>query len=386
MRDERNSFLDIIGRHFYAQRPNVPEGLNYTAHIEAIPEFSFYNFNLRSRGCRHSLSGGCTMCDYWVSRDLDPSRIVDFAREALESLDHVPGMLCMGPYGSMFDDWEVAPAARREIYRLMKAVGSSFYAVFTRFDTVTEDKIQELLEYFRPDEISVDLGLETADAWKRKYCVNKALGTEAILDALALLQHYGIFTTVYILLGVPFLSPAEMIEDTIDSILWSFDHGVNYAVVFPVHIKPWTVVRWLYEHRLYEPVSLWSVVEVLSRLPSELLKKVGLSWHNPRPERTHPLSPVSTIVPTTCPTCYDQVVRLLESYRFSLYRIETVVRAAAIECECKDSWRRQVATVPAMPLVVRVRDAYRQLGIDILGQEWWARYGESVLAGVPDCE
>ena len=381
---ERNFFLDTIGKHFSKQRPDIPEGLNYTVHIEATPESAFCNINLRSRGCRHNFLGGCTMCDYWVSRELDPARIIDFAREAINSLDRTPDMLCVGPYGSMFDEWEVPAPVRREIYQLMRSVKSSFYATFTRFDTVTEDKVKELAEHFEPGTISLDLGLETADPWKLKYCVNKALNLEQVAAALELLKRYQIFTTTYILLGVPFLSTAEMVQDTVSSVLWSLDHSVNYAVIFTVHIKPWTVVRWLYEHQSYEPVSLWALVEVLTQLPPELLGRVGLSWHNPRPERTHPLSTAPTLEPTTCPACYERVVPLLESYRFSQDRAETVRQVASIECACREEWRQKYAAKPIQPLAERVRNTYQQMGIDVLGETWWDQHGHDVLSSVPD--
>ena len=379
---ERNSFLDTVGKHLNRNRPNTPEGLNYTAHIETSPDRSFYNINLRSRGCSHNLRGGCTVCDYWVSRDLDPSRMVDFTREALGALDCTPDMLEVGPYGSMLDDQEVPPKVRREIYRLMKSIGAPFYAVFTRFDTITEDKLAELVEYFEPTEVSVDMGLEISDPWKLKYCVNKALGIGQITSAIELLKRFHLYSAAYILLGVPFLTSAEMIEDTVSSVLWALSNGIDYAVVFPVHVKPWTVVRWLYEHDLYEPISLWSLVEVLARIPPKLLTQVGISWHNERAERSHPLYEIPKITPETCPLCQDQVVSILESYRFSADRVETVTRLAEIECECRDAWRRRLNAIVNMPLEERVKDIYRKMGVDILGEDWWADNGEGVLASV----
>jgi len=310
--------------------------------------------------------------------------MVGFAREALASLDRVPDMLEVGPYGSMLDDQEVPPKVRREIYRLMKSVSAPFYAIFTRFDTITEDKLEELVEHFEPTEMSVDMGLETSDPWKLKYCVNKALEIGQIISAVKLLKRYNLYSAAYILLGVPFLTSAEMIDDTLSSVLWALSNSIDYAVVFPVHVKPWTVVRWLYEHDLYEPISLWDLVEVLARIPPKLLTQVGISWHNERAERNHPLYEIPKITPTTCPLCHDQVVGILESYRFSEDRVETVARLVDIECECKDTWRQELNMTVDAPLEERVKDAYKQMGIDVLGKNWWAEHGEDVLSSVSD--
>ena len=381
---ERNFFLDEIGKHFHKQRPRVPQGFNTTTYIECDGDKSFVDIYVRSRGCHHNYLGGCTMCDYWVSKDFDDSGMANYGQEALKALNFTPSLIVFGPSGSMFDDWEVPSKVRRDFYQMLQLANASLYALFSRAETITEEKLVEVTQYLDPVKVSIEMGLETADPWKLKYCVNKAIEIEQVEKAVHLLKQNKLKSAVYILVGVPFLTISEMIEDAVSSVKWAFDHGIEYCVVFPMHIKPWTTVYWLYEHELYEQMSLWALVEVLKRFPPSLLGRIGICWHRPRPEQAHPLYKKASIPPTTCPKCYPRVLKLLDSYRFSSDRGKTIAMLDEIECDCKDAWHQKLTTVSSIPLAERVRKVYTQMGVDILGETWWKSHGAYVLSSVLD--
>ena len=381
---QRNWFLDEIGKRLHGPRPKLPDSFNWTKHVECSGDRTFVNIRVRSRGCRHNYLGGCTMCDYWVGDSVDAQQMMALSREALSSLDFTPTLLIFGPSGSWFDDWEVPAKARPEMYRMLSEVGASSYLFFTRAETVTGDKLEEMGRYLDLREVSIDMGLETADPWKLKYCVNKAQDINEVATAARLIRQYGASSAAYILVGVPFLTLAEMIGDAVASVNWSFDQGIDYCVVFPVHIKPWTVVYWLHEQGMYPRMSLWSLVEVLTRFPPEKLKRIGISWHAPRPDRVHPAYDQTDVLPTTCPVCYDHVLEILDSYRFSPDRGQTVKSLQKLECECKQIWLEESRFMASHPLPERVRQAYQRMGKSILGAEWWTLHGKDVLASVPD--
>ena len=383
---ERNFFLDEIGKRFHKQRPRVPQEFNTTTYIERDGDKTFVDIYVRSRGCHHNYLGGCTMCDYWVSQDFDISQMADYGQKALNALNFAPSLLVFGPSGSVFDDWEVPPDVRKKFYRMLQSTNASLYSLFSQVETITEDKLVEVIEYLDPSKVSVEMGLETANPWKLKYCINKAIEIEQVIKTVELLKHYKLKSAVYILIGVPFLTVSEMVEDAVSSVMWAFDHGVEYCVIFPMHIKPWTTVYWLYEHGMFEPISLWALVEVLKRFTPALLGRIGICWHRPRPEQAHPLYEKPSIPPTTCPICYDRVLNLLDSYRFSSDRAKTIALIDEIDCECKDVWRQKLTTVSLAPLVERVRNIYTQMGIDILGPNWWKIHGKEALSSVLDNE
>ena len=382
---QRNFFLDGIGKQLHKQRPRVPEGFDSTTYIERDGSKTYVDMYVRSRGCHHNYLGGCTMCDYWASAEFDALRMSDFAREALSAIDFSPTLLVFGPSGSLFDEWEVPTPVRRDWYRMLQSTNASVYALFTRVETITEDKLVEIAQYLDTSKVSIEMGLETADPWKLKYCINKAIEPEQITQAAHLIKSCGFSSCVYIMVGVPFLNPSELVEDTVSSVMWAFDQGIDYCAIFPMHIKPWTVVEWLYRHGQYEPVSLWAMVDVLTRFSPQQLEHIGICWHRPRPKQAHPLYEMQSIAPITCPMCADQVLGIMDSFRFSGERANLVARLVNIECKCKDEWRLKLLERFAhVPLAERVRDGYKEMGQDLLGTDWWARYGQEVLSSVPD--
>lgn len=382
MNNQRNFFLDEVGKHLHKLRPRVPEGLYTTTYTEQDNDKTFADIYIRSKGCHHNYLGGCTMCDYWVSDDFDNSEMSIYGQKALNELNFKPSLLVFGPSGSIFDDWEVPPEVRINFYKKLQKTNATLTGLFSRVETITESKLAELAHFLDPNKVSIEMGLETSDPWKSRYCINKAIDVEKITETVTLIRRFGFKSSVYILVGVPFLSVSEAIEDAVKSVLWAFDQGVEYCVVFPMHIKPWTVVYWCYEQHLYQPFSLWSLSEVLSRFEPTLLKRIGICWHRPRPAQSHPLYNIPSIPPTTCPNCSENILRLLDSYRFSQDRAQIVKSLMSYECECRNLWAKEMLKTPNLSLEQRVKQAYEKMGRSILGDEWWMVNGDKVIRSI----
>ncbi len=382
MISERNLFLDVIGRHLHRYRPTVPDNFNSTTYIERYGNKSYLDIYVRSRGCRHNYRGGCTMCDYWASAGFDLSKMADHAKQALDKIDFSPTQFVFGPSGSLFDEWEVPASVRRQFYAMLKPVNAKLYEFFTRAETITEDKVNEIANYLEPSSVSIEMGLETSDPWKLKYCINKAIEPGQITKAVKIIKRAGFSSCAYIMIGVPFLTASEAVADTISTIKWAFEQEIDYCAIFPVHVKPWTIVYWLYEHGYYDPVSLWSVLDILSVFSPRELEHIGISWHRPRPV-THPLYKKSSIQPTTCPKCFEKVASTLDAFRFSSQRANLIDDLARIDCECKHVWNDKLAMKSNVSIYERVTFGYQQMGRDILGEEWWQKHGTEVINNIP---
>ena len=259
------------------------------------------------------------MCDYWASARFDFSNMANYAKQALDKINFSPTQFIFGPSGSLFDEWEVPASVRRQFYEILKPINAKAYEFFTRVETVTEEKVNEIANYLEPSSVSIEMGLETSDPWKLRYCINKAIEPGQITEAVETIRRAGFRSCVYIMIGIPFLTASEAVADTVSTIKWAFEQGIDYCAIFPMHVKPWTVVSWLYEHELYDPVSLWSAVDVLSNFSPQELEHIGISWHRPRPT-AHPSYNKLSIQPTTCPNCYEEVASALDAFRFSSQR------------------------------------------------------------------
>ena len=83
------------------------------------------------------------MCYYWSSDPVVPERMVAAVEEALNTLEDHPDLLIVGPFGSMFDEWEVPAKARREILRVLSRLSANHLVFETRADTVGLEKMRE---------------------------------------------------------------------------------------------------------------------------------------------------------------------------------------------------------------------------------------------------
>jgi radical SAM enzyme (TIGR01210 family) len=219
----------------------------------------------------------------------------------------------------------------------------------------------------------IEIGLESSDPWILRNCVNKSMSLEDYVRAIGIASSHGVRTNANVLLGHAFLTESEAIDDAVASIAWALDQGTDRCVLFPTHVKPWTLIQWLWENGMYEPPSLWSLVEVLRRLDPEQAKNVFISWYRPQYDEEHIRhGKRSSRFPTTCPDCRDSVLDLLDEYRRSRDYV-VIENLISQNCSCKTEWQALIGSKPDGSLTERVARSYEIIGPRILTPENWQR-------------
>lgn len=383
---DRVHFLDVVCAKLREPRPPAPGALGFSSRFETVLGAPFVGFWFRTRGCRHDARGGCTMCNYGAATPVSEDEMVELVRRGLGALGSLDGAtLLLSPSGSMFDEWEVPARVRERTFRLARQTKARAILCETRVDTLTDAAVQQYADIFNDRECGIGLGLESATPWVLKYCVNKALSLDGYRSAVAMLRRHGVLSTANVLLGPPFLSEAEAIEDSVASIRWAFAAGVDQCVLFPAQVKSFTLVEWLWQRLLYSPPSLWSLIEVLSRVGPELTPRVTISWYKDYGaggEKGDGVedSPVLAS-PSTCSECHDAVMALLDEYR-DRGHFDVIQELAGFECDCRLRWLAALQVPEPALLAERVAHAYEAIGRDVLGEQWWLRHGETVLDDV----
>lgn len=384
--EHKNAFLSQVCAKLKEQRPLIPDNYNFLTRVERVQGAPFVSLWFRTRGCKHDHQGGCTMCNYGASSHVSAEDMIEYVREGLSTLDEDERMmLLVSPSGSMFDDWEVPAEAREAIFRLVRDTKCSTYICETRVETLTEERVEHYADLLNNKDACIELGLESAHPWILKYCVNKSLSLDEYRQAILLLRKYQVTSIANVMLGNAFLSHSEAIEDAVQSVRWAFSQRTDLCVVFPAHVKRWTLLQWLWEHGMYSPPSLWSLVEVLARLGPRLTPRVPISWYKTYYEESDGIDPIEGIFylcsPSTCAACQPVVMELLDTYR-DTQDFGVVEELMSIECECKRVWRSSLEAEESVPLKERVARSYEVIGRDVLGVEWWAEYGDSILKDV----
>lgn len=386
--EPRNAFLDAVNRKLRVGRPLASPDKPFSLYEERVETWGFANLNFQTAGCSYDRSGTCTMCDYGQASPRSADDMVAAARAGLQHVDPDPECtVLLSPPGSMFDETEVPPEARRQILQLLADHPCQGALCESRAETITPEVAAEFASILSAKLFKgVEIGLETHDPWVSKYCVNKRMPTGAFERAIRVLRQHDLFSIANVIIGLPFLTERESIEHMLATVAWARAQGTNRCVLFPMHAKPWTLVDWLWRHQLYEPPSLWSIVEVVRRLGREAAKDVTVSWYKTYEEESADGQSVKAYQvtpgcePTTCPRCLPEAMRLMEAFRGDNRDFGSILRLHDMQCSCKDAWQERLsASSDAPSLPDRVAEAYEVIGTAILGRDWWDRESTALM-------
>lgn len=370
MEEKAYSFLPKkIMKCIYEKRKSLDPDIKYNTRIEKVENGAYVEIWFLTQGCRWDAEGGCTICNYGKGCKISNSTIIQAIRDAIHEVDTPIGELAITPSGSFLDDEEVPLEVRSQIYQLVNESDAHTFLFETRAQTITEKKIKELTESVKDKKLVVEIGLETSDFFIQKYCINKGYFLKEYEKAVSILKKNNVYTYANVILGTPFLNRQEARKDCKRTIEWALSKGTDKVVLFPLHVKPGTMLEWLYKNSLYEPISLWGLVDVLDSLKEEHLSRIEISWYkNYYTEKSKIIAS-----PDTCHNCYDDIILLLDKFRENPKK-SVVEELKEYSCECKKKWGN--ATVSDVSLVDRIKEQYSIMTKDLLGQDIWDANGQ----------
>src|SRR5436305_6196648 len=274
-----NPFLREVATALRSGRVAVPGSRPVYALHERVNGYGFGRVWFTTAGCRWARRGACTMCSYATAGRLDDHATVDAVRGALRRLPAIEEIF-IAPSGSMLDDGEVSPRLRHLLMGAAAAhPGVRSVVTEARPVDVTPNRVTELRAAGRGARIAVGMGLESASPLVLRYCIAKLAQPMRFAAAAEVLQAASCSVHMNVTLGAPFLNTEEAIEDAVASTRWAFEHGADEVVVFPINVRRGTVVHALHRLGAYKPPSLWSLVEVLLRLPPAVLHRTQIAWY-----------------------------------------------------------------------------------------------------------
>jgi len=288
--------------------------------------------------CSHILKcGGCTMCGYSnlaTFNNINGMHIYDQFRKGLEIIRRIPHheMIAIGTAGSFLDSNEVPYDIQARIIKELNSIRDVYYInIEARAEYVTDEALRNLVNVVDdPYKLSIGVGLESTNELIRELAVNKCMSLDLFINAMRLLKKYNISPTAYVTLGKPFINTWTNIKDAVESIKFAFQHGADRVVLLRIGIQPNSLVEWLYKHNLYEPISIFALVEVLKRIPEDLRKDVLIA--DPRLPRyidvkEHP--------------CEQTAKELLNEYSGTL-DFKYIEAIDNLSCPYKDGWYRKL--------------------------------------------
>lgn len=357
------------------ERPQLDSGQSHYVRLDQAMGGTFAQLWFLTRGCTWDRRGECTMCNYGQSSSVSDDAMVSFVRAGLDSIDVPLDELYVSPSGSLLDPREVPPSARRRILDLVASFPVERFSFETRPETLTPQAAAEIAAALPGKRVAAGLGLESADPWVRHFCINKHNATTDFRRAMSVLKSHGIGIYVNVGLGHAFLTPQEAIDDARASIEWSLGTGADLVLVFPMHVKSYTLLAWLHDRGLYEPPSLWALIDVLRSIHPSDLPRVNISWYR----ADYGTDPGVIASPTTCPYCQNEVFDRLDRFRADP-SLETLESLDSVTCACRARWSKSLSADSDETREQRVYRVYELLAHEFGLEDWWKEHLADLLA------
>lgn len=326
-------------------------------------ENNYLEISFENGRCSYDKQGTCTMCDYGVATEKQDVSI--FIKEMLRIYDLFPKvdslMLCTN--GSFLDDKQIPLDFQKVIMKVANNLPCKKIYIETHYSTITDSKLKLLKDIFKNKTVKIELGLETINSFYQEYILNKKIPIQHLKSIIKKIQDCGYIPIINLLLGLPFLNEKEQVEDILNSVDWCIENQTD-MVLFPINIKPHTLIYYLYQNGMYSPISQWEMIYVLSLIDETYLSKIDIAYWGNRDESG---DNEMIIFPSFCPKCrpliYDFYTKYLSTDNSKDRKrfINDLFEKA--DCNCFQLFQNKLMT-NGSDIKKRIEKAYTRLAIE----------------------
>lgn len=193
--------------------------------------------------------------------------------------------------------------------------------VESRPEFITERNISLLTGLLGSKTLQVGIGLESSDDWVRNQLLRKGIARSDFERAIDVLKSHQAQSLAYIFLKPMGLSEKEAIEDTVNSIEYCFDAGVDEVALSTAFVQSNTPLCEAFERGEYQVPNLWSVIKVIKRTAHLGPIRIGEFTDDPPP----------IAAPHGCPDCHEKVMAAIDDYR----QTRNISVFDGLDCDCK---------------------------------------------------
>ena len=303
-----NSDLIFKNRMIRKNRPIIPKDKLYSTYENN----GVFQICFKSRGCSNYLAGFCVMCDYGLGTNITKEELEYAFDKAISESKQDIKILLLNTYGSVLDASEISEECFNALLSKLKQTNIKRIIFETHYNTITKEKLKLIKEELKDKIICFELGFETSNEEIRENNLLKKIDNDKFVKTIKLIHSFGMEVIVNLLVGIPFLTSREQIEDTLTSIKWCIVNKVDEIDLFPINVKPYTLLKELYDFGKYDVISHWLLIEVLNRIPLEYLSKIYLAWYGNR-ELEYSKGEHS-IFPKSCELCHDNLMEFYANF------------------------------------------------------------------------
>ena len=322
---------EYLTREIWKMRKNIKTEAGTPVVSLVRVENKTYQLLFMSCGCENA----CTFCNYGFDYNLTLEMVKpELQKIRLEDFDIVE--LELEANGSFLSEREIPYDLFLEILQFVSIRNIPVITMETHYNTITEKKLQDIRKILgEGQKIQFEIGFESADEDVRAI-YNKDIDTEKYLEVTRLCNKYKIGLQINVLLGAPFLTREEQIQDCLNSLEFIYNkmpEGTT-AVLFPINIKKNTMLKHWQDIGVYNQISSWEFIELLHRIPEKYLDKFTIAWWGNR-ENTFTKGIMQ--FPKTCTKCKERLMKFYVDFYCNwdpCYRKKILDEIWATRCEC----------------------------------------------------
>lgn len=315
-----------------------------------------------SRRCRNDRSGACIMCDYGAVGSTRPVQEYLYEMDRiLEEADNDVDILLLCTNGSFLDSSQIGPELFQAVLMRAEKTHAWLVEIETHYHDVTPEKLHQIKNLLPNKCIAIEMGLETINPLYQSHIIMKGIHMSDYERKVSLIQSFGFLTEVNIMIGIPFLSAKEQFEDAAQTIQWAFDHNCR-PVLFPMNIKPYTLLMDMYHSGHYSPISQWMLPLLLNTLPDQQLQDITVAWYGNR-EEIYDSTQERAVFPRACPVCtaairhfYQQFPAIQAGHARKALLTKLLSQNSNCGCGCLDEARLEITAGPADSFATRYTD------------------------------
>lgn len=252
------------------------------------------------------------MCDYGVGVNITPKELEDSFDMALSESKEEIRVLLLNSFGSVLDQNEISEECFFALLQKVKKTNIKNIIFETHYSTITSQKLELIRQVLGDRNITFEFGLETSNEYIREHCLLKYINNKKFIEIVDLVHSFNMKVIANIIVGIPFLSDEKQIKDAVESIEWCFINSIDEVDLFPMNIRPYTLLKELYEEGEYSIISHWMLIEVLSKIPSEYLKDIYICWYGNRDLKYD--NGVCSLFPTSCKLCEKDLAKFYKEF------------------------------------------------------------------------
>lgn len=280
-------------------------------------------------------NGGCTFCGFYNATNFgvkisDEDYLKQFNQAMELILERKYPIICMYNDGSMLSEDEISFNVLKQIFKLLDDTKFVRRIVIeSRVENIDYSKLSELRTVFNR-EIEIAVGYESASELVRDYCINKSFDNKVFEEAINIAKQLNINVIPLIIFKPPFLNEKEAIQDCFNSLMYLNQFEISRVDIEISTVEKNTLSELLWKRKLYNPPSLWSIVELIRMTDGLLNYRLYISPMN--------YSVDSLSNPSNCYYCTITLVNLFNKYNDS----QDVNIFNNYQCKCNDDFKKLI--------------------------------------------